>query len=106
MTEPISINSRHPLIGNWKAIDDFSDVIVSISVDADADGFEVSVQDPSDGEVAEVHDTKYDGDILSFNVHWPSNGRFIKYRFLLQSENQIDVTYTYSGQEIWQREET
>ena len=102
MTEAIPINSNHPLVGNWKAADDFSVVVVSIV--AATDGFSVSVVDEADSEVAEVFDPQYDGDVLSFAAHWPSNGRHIKYRFLLQSEGTIGVTYTYSGQEVWQRQ--
>ena len=102
MTEAIPINSNHPLVGNWKAADDFSDVVVSIV--AATDGFSISVVDEGDSEAAEVFEPKYDGHVLSFAAHWPSNGRLIKYRFLLQSEGTIDVTYTYSGQEVWQRQ--
>lgn len=101
MTEAIPINSNHPLVGQWKPTDDFSDLVVSIV--AEANGFSVSAIDEADGESAEIFDPKYDGDVLSFAAHWVSNGRLIKYRFLLQSEGTIDVTYTYSGQEIWRR---
>lgn len=100
----IPINSSHPLVGKWKSADEFSEVIVSIS--GSGDGFLVTVMDEADGEAAEVFDSRYDGDALSFVAHWPSNGRHIKYRFLLQSEGTIDVTYSYSGQEIWQRQKT
>ena len=102
MTEAIPINSNHPLVGNWKAADEFSDVVVSIV--AATNGFSVSVIDEADSEAAEVFDPQYDCDVLSFAAHWPSNGRLIKYRFLLQSEGTIGVTYTYSGQEVWQRQ--
>lgn len=93
------IKSNHPLIGKWVASDGFSDIVVNI--EAVVKGFEVSVIDEADNEKAEIYDTKYEEDILSFKVHWPSNGRFVKYRFLLLSEKAIDVTYTYSGQETW-----
>ncbi len=104
MSEAIPLHSNHPLVGSWQAADDFSDMVVSIV--AVAEGFSVSVTDQTDGEVAEVFEPQYDGNVLSFSAHWPSNGRFIKYRFLLQSEGTVGVTYTYSGQEVWQRKLT
>jgi len=104
MTDAILINSNHPLVGSWHAADNFSEVVVIIS--AEENGFRVAVVDESDNEAAEVFDPKYDKETLSFRAHWPSNGRFVNYRFLLQSEGVIDVTYTYSGQEIWQRQKT
>jgi len=101
MSGVIPINSNHPLVGKWKSADEFSEVIISIT--GEAKGFLVLIIDEADGEAAEVFDSHYDGDILSFAAHWPSSGRLIKYRFLLQSEGTINVTYSYSGQEIWQR---
>ncbi len=101
MIKTTPINSNHPLVGKWQSPDDFSDVVVTIA--AEINGFFVSVVDESDGEVAEVMDPKYYNEVLTFKVHWPSNGRFVQYRFLLQSKHSISVTYTYSSQEIWGR---
>ena len=101
MSNIIGLNNNHPLVGKWQATDGFSDVIVSI--EPKNNSFIVNVVDESDGEVAEVYETNFDGDALRFNVHWLGNGRFIKYRFLLTDKNTIDVTYTYSSQETWQK---
>ena len=59
--------------------------------------------DHADEETAEVYDVQYAEETLFFNVHWPSNGHFIKYRFTLLSEDRISVTYTFSGQETWSK---
>jgi len=99
MSNVASINSNHPLIGKWSASDGFSDVVISISVLGSK--FSVAVTDEMDKEYAEVYETHYDGERLKFNVHWPSNGRFIKYTFLLTDKNIVDVSYNYSGQEAW-----
>jgi len=72
MTEAIPINSNHPLVGQWKPTDDFSDLVVSIV--AEANGFSVSAIDEADGESAEIFDPKYDGDVLSFAAHWVGGG--------------------------------
>ncbi|MFC3150026.1 hypothetical protein ACFOEK_03215 [Litoribrevibacter euphylliae] len=98
------IDSTHPLIGHWKSTDDFDDVVVTITPKQNS--FAVSVRDHADGEQAEIFETNYDGDTLSFAAHWASNGRLIKYRFLLQSEGTVNVTYTFSDQEIWQKQTT
>ena len=95
------IDSNHPLVGNWKSADDFDEVVISVFPEESS--FEITVFDNSDGESAEIFDINYDGDTLSFVAHWASNGRLIKYRLLLQSEGTVNLTYTYSGQEIWKK---
>ena len=99
---PLKINN--PLVGKWTASDGFSDVVVIISCELNK--FQVSVLDQEDNEVAEVYDVRTENEALLFNVHWPSTGRFVKYRFLALHNGTVGVTYTYSGQDTWQKLET
>ncbi len=98
------IDSNHPLVGHRKSTDDFDNVVLTIT--SKQNGFAVSVIDHADGEQAEVFGANYNGDTLSFAAYWASNGWLIKYRFLLQSEGTVNVTYAFSGQEIWQKQTT
>lgn len=103
MTKVIHLKTSDPLIGDWVPADLYSDIVISISKE---DGqYKVSVVDSNDGEEAEVYEIKHADSELSFNVHWASNGRFIKYGLLLSSENTVRLIYTYSGQETWMRKE-
>lgn len=72
-----------------------------ISIAKDDEEYRVTVVDSNDGEQAEVYEVKYKRDELSFNVHWSSNGRFIKYGLLLTTDKTVRLIYTYSGQETW-----
>lgn len=99
VVKPISINSQHPLVGVWSSLDEFSDV--QIVIKATANGLDIEAVDKSDNEVAEVFGVECEEIKLAFNLHWPTTGRFIKYTFTLISSDKVDVTYTYSGQEVW-----
>ena len=99
MSKIIHLKSNDPLVGDWVPADLYSDIVISITKDDEE--YSVSVFDLNDGEQAEVYEVKFDGDELSFNVHWSSNGRFIKYGLLLTTEKTVRLTYTYSGQETW-----
>lgn len=99
---PLKIND--PFIGKWSSSDGFSDVIVTISIEANE--YNISVIDSSDDELAEVYEIKTKDGALFFKVHWPSTGRFIKYQFTSLPNGNIGVNYTYSGQETWQKIET
>ncbi|MCX2983135.1 hypothetical protein EYC98_19915 [Halieaceae bacterium IMCC14734] len=103
MTKVIHLQSSDPLIGDWVPADLYSDIVISISKEDDQ--YIVSVFDLDDHEEAEVYEVKYDNSELSFNVHWASNGRFIKYGLLLSSDTTVRLIYTYSGQETWIRKE-
>ena len=101
MTKIIHIKSNDPLIGDWVPADLYSDIVISISKDNDR--YIVSVVDSDDDEEAEVYEISYKDSELSFNVHWASNGRFIKYGLLVSTNDTVRLIYTYSGQETWIR---
>lgn len=101
MSDVVNINRNNPLVGEWVSSDSFSDVVVTISISGNK--FSINVVDTHDDEVAEVFEVTYFNEQLKFNVHWPSNGRFIKYTFLLTENDAVSVSYTYSGQETWKR---
>ena len=101
MTKVIPLKSGDPLIGSWKVNDGFPGIVVTIK--ADNKGFEVSAVDENDDEIPEVFDLKYENDAFSFNLYFNTNGRLIKYRFQSISKDRIDVTFSYSGQETWER---
>lgn len=104
MTNVTHIKPNDPLIGDWIPADLYSDIVISISKNNDQ--YIVSVVDSNDDEKAEVYETKYEDSELSFNVHWASNGRFIKYGLLVSRNDTVRLIYTYSGQETWIRKET
>ena len=92
---------NNPFIGDWVSSDGLSDVVFRISLSGNQ--FSINAVDAFDDEVAEVFEVTYVNKQLKFNVHWPSNGRFIKYTFLLTDNDTVSVSYLYSGQEIWKR---
>lgn len=88
------------LLGTWRCADSFSDVTISISRDATGQW----VADVSDDEEqAEMMELDATGDRLRFSVHWPSNGRLVKYALLALGDGRIDVRFNYSAQETWLR---
>lgn len=103
MTKIVRLPSSDPFVGQWVPADLYSDIVISVSKD-EAD-YKVCVFDACDDERAEVYEVTFDGSELSFNVHWASNGRFIKYGLLLCSNDTVRLIYTYSGQETWVRKE-
>jgi hypothetical protein len=104
MNRIVDIKSKNPLIGTWKCCDGFSDVQFTISTRSGL--LAVDGTDTHDGEKAEIHDVVWlpDQSTLQFSAHWPSTGRFTKYRFQPSpSEGRVGVTYTYTAQEIWEK---
>lgn len=104
MTKVIHLQSKDPLIGDWVPADLYSDIVITISKQDDE--YLILVVDSNDDEEAEVYEVKFENSELSFNVHWASNGRFIKYGLLLLSNDTVRLIYTYSGQETWMRKNT
>lgn len=104
MSKIIHLQSNDPFVGDWVPADMYSDIVISI--DKEGDVYQVSVVDSDDGEMAEVYEVRYENDELSFNVHWSSNGRFIKYGLILTTDKTVRLIYTYSGQETWVKKET
>lgn len=94
----------HTLVGTWVNGDEYA-TDVEYHVSQGSKGFAVRAIDRFDGEEAEVHDVKWDGEALSFATHCASTGRFVKCRLLAVSPNRVDFTYTYTQQEIWHRKE-
>ncbi|MGH1371782.1 MAG: hypothetical protein ACRBBW_07105 [Cellvibrionaceae bacterium] len=99
----VKLSPKDPFVGEWVPADLYSDIV--IAVEKEVDDYRVCVYDSCDGERAEVYDIQFDGTELSFNVHWSSNGRFIKYGLLLCANDTVRLIYTYSGQETWVRKE-
>jgi len=97
-------SKTHTLVGTWVNGDEYA-TDVEYHVSQGSKGFAVRAIDRFDGEEAEVHDVKLDGEALSFATHWPSTGRFVKCRLLAISPNRVDFTYTYTQQEMWHRKE-
>ena len=95
----------HTLIGTWVNGDEY-ETDVEYTVSATRTGFAVRAVDRFDGEKGEVSDVKWDGNTLSFAVHWNSTGRFVKARLLAISPNRVDYTYTFTQQEMWHRKES
>lgn len=87
------------LAGSWRCADGFPGLTIHIEEENGA--HKVSVIDEDDGEIAEVYDIRVEEGRLCFGTHWPSNGRFIKYRVLVTKDGIADVTFTYSAQETW-----
>jgi hypothetical protein len=93
---------KHPLLGTWVSAEGFpSDVEYIVS--SKGDGFAVRALDRQDGEEADVFEIKWDGQILIFAAHWNSTGRFARCRFLAQSPDHVEFTYTYTDHELLHR---
>ena len=91
------------ILGTWCNADDES---VEFTVTHAGDGYVVQVRDSFDGEKADVFETRWEGGVLSFAAHWNSTGRFARYRLFLFSANRIEVTYTYTDHERYDRKRT
>lgn len=97
--------TRDPLLGTWfNAAEGGSEVEYTIT--RAGDSYTVQVHDRYDGEVADIFETAWDGEVLSFAAHWNSTGRFARYRIFVLSANRIDVTYTYTDNEMYHRKRT
>ncbi len=95
-------NQQHPLVGTWVSADEFaSDVEYLIS--AKGDGLTVRAINKNDSEEADIFEIQWDGEILTFAAHWNSTGRFARCRFLLQSQDLVDFTYTYTDSDVLHR---
>ncbi len=103
MTKVIPLQANDPFVGDWIPADMYCDIVISIAKKDDE--YQVSVIDTDDEEEAEIYELKYDGNSLSFNVHWASNGRFVKYALVLVADKVVRLIYTYSGQETWVKRE-
>jgi hypothetical protein len=93
---------RDLLVGTWFNADEVETGIEFTVTRADH-SYAVRVCDRFDGEEADVFEIAWDGERLSFATHWNSTGRFARYRLLLLSANRIDVTYTYTDNEMYHR---
>jgi len=104
MQKPVQKKKENPctVVGTWFNADEYETDVEYIVAYA-AGSYAVRAVDRFDGEEGEVYDVKWDGDALSFAVHWNSTGRLIKARLLAISPNRVDYTYTYTQQEMWHR---
>jgi len=96
---------EHTLVGTWFNGDEYETEVEYI-VTGEPVSFAVRAVDRFDGEKGEVFDVRWDGNALSFAVHWASTGRLVKARLLPISPNRVDYTYSYTQQELWHRKET
>ena len=96
---------RDLLVGTWFNADEYA-TEVEFTVTRSGDSYAVRVCDRYDGEQADIFETAWNGKVLSFAAHWNSTGRFARYRLLLLSANRIDVTYTYTDNEMYHRKRT
>lgn len=92
---------RDPLVGTWRSADEFASQ-VEYRVKKLKKGYAVVACDTSDGELAEMFDTKWSRKdrVLSFASHWVSNGRFSRCQMRLVSEDQVAFTYTYTDTDV------
>lgn len=99
-------NGKLPtVVGTWYNGDEYETEVEYI-VSFAKGSFSVRAVDRFDGEEGQVFDVKWDGDALSFAVHWNSTGRLVKARLLAISPNRVDFTYSYTEQEMWHRKGT
>lgn len=92
----------HPLVGTWASADEFSSEVEYI-VTSKGDEFAVHAVDRQDSEEAEIFEVKWDGETLTFAALWNSTGRFARCRFLVQSRDHVEFTYTYTDHELLHR---
>jgi hypothetical protein len=103
--KPKAKPQRDWLVGTWFNGDENASSVEFI-VTRSGVSYAVHICDRFDGEVADVFETAWDGNILSFAAHWNSTGRFARYRLSLNSSNRLDVTYTYTDNEMYHRKQT
>jgi len=92
----------YTLVGSWVSGTEYGSEIEYI-VTPHGDTFKVRAIDQFDGEVADVFEVKWDGQILSFATHWNSTGRFMRCRLEAIAKNEASYTYTYTTNETWHR---
>jgi len=98
-------SKRDSLVGTWVNGSEYASE-VQFTITRSGDSYAVRARDGYDGEESEVFDTAWNGEVLSFAAHWKSTGRFARYRLLLLSTNRLDVTYTYTDNEMYHRKAT
>ena len=91
------------LVGTWFNGDEYATEVEFIITQSD-DVYGVRVRDRFDNEEADIFETAYDGDTLSFAAHWNKTGRLARYKLLLLSANRLSVTYTYTDMEMYHRQ--
>ena len=102
MSEDITyITAKHPLVGVWQGTED--DARAQYTITATGGGFSVSAVDIYDGEKFEISNVKWDGKFLTFDSYMESTGRRGKNSFCITSNDQIEVTFTFTETYIWQR---
>lgn len=87
------------LAGTWVSCDEFTSSVehyISISKGR----YRVKCLDTYDGEYADVYDVKWDGERLSYCLHWNSTGRFSKNVLSRDSDDKASLTYTHTDTEI------
>ena len=97
----------HALVGSWTNGDEY-ETNVEYIVGRVGHAFTVRAIDRFDNEEGVVYDVVYDAKMssLSFNVRWPSTGRFINARLVAISRNRVSYTYTYTETQMWFRNGT
>lgn len=98
--------SRDLLVGTWFNADEYATEVEFSITRSGNNSYAVRICDRYDGEEADVFETAWNGETLSFAAHWNSTGRFARYRLLLLSANRINVTYTYTDSEMYHRKLT
>jgi hypothetical protein len=86
------------LVGTWASADAFASDVEYI-VSAVGDELTVRAIDKTDREEADIFEVHWDGEILTFAAYWNSSGRFARCRFLAQSQDIVNFTYTYTDQD-------
>lgn len=95
---------RDLLVGTWLNGSEWGSE-VEFTITRSGDTYAIRLRSGYDGEEAEVFDSAWDGEGLSFAAHWKSTGRLARYRLSLDSDNRLDVTYTYTDTELYHRQE-
>jgi hypothetical protein len=103
--KPKQKSNRDLLVGTWFNADEI-ETGVEFAVARSGGSYAVRVRDRFDGETGDISEIAWDGSVLSFAAHWNSTGRFARYRLLLLSANRLDVTYTYTENEMYHRKRT
>ncbi len=102
MRKPRQKPKRDLLVGTWFNANEYA-TGVEFTITRAGRSYAVRVCDRYDDEAADIFETTWDGEVLSFAAQWNSTGRFARYRLLLLSANRIDVTYTYTDSEMYHR---
>ena len=96
---------RDFLVGIWLNGSEYASE-VEFTITRSGDSYAIRLRDGYDGEESEVFEIAWDDGVLSFATHWKSTGRFARYRLSLTSANRLDVTYTYTDNEMYHRQRT